>query len=320
MDRNKSILSIRVKELRNKAKLTQEDLAKMLGLNNKSSIANYESGYSIPSDEIKKKMCNIFQCSMDYLMGLTSYLNPKEDLEKELYNLNLSEYEFNQAVQLLLKDCNDSTLPCNDTKISKAIHKCLDFIFNYGDDNSISVYANNKKLKDIIESLDKNKIIHRHNETTSLNENKYAKTNNSDDSISYKSNFYMLPVYGQISAGQPNWAEECIEGYLPIDPELMGILNPEEYFFLRVNGESMNKIIRNGAYALIHKQDTVENGEIAAVLVNGFEATLKKFMRHKDVIVLEPQSDDNSFQTQIYGADEEIKIIGKYSGKFEINK
>lgn len=79
---------------------------------------------------------------------------------------------------------------------------------------------------------------------------------------------HMLPVYGRIAAGQPNWAEECIDGRIPVDPDLMDIVNPDECFFLRVNGESMNKEIRNGAYALIRKTDFVENGEIAVVLVN----------------------------------------------------
>lgn len=134
------------------------------------------------------------------------------------------------------------------------------------------------------------------------------------------SQYYMCPVYGQISAGQPNWAEECIEGRLMLDPNLMGIVNPEEHFFLRVNGESMNKIIRNGAFALIHKQDTVENGEIAVVLVNGYDATLKKFTRQGELIVLEPQSNDNSFETQVYDKTTPIKILGKYVGKMEINK
>ncbi len=132
--------------------------------------------------------------------------------------------------------------------------------------------------------------------------------------------FYMCPVYGQISAGQPNWAEECIEGRLPLDPDLMGIVNPEEHFFLRVNGESMNKIIRNGAFALIHKQDIVDDGEIAAVLVNGFDATLKKFTRQGNMIILEPQSNDDSFKTQVYDKTTPIKILGKYVGKMEINK
>lgn len=129
----------------------------------------------------------------------------------------------------------------------------------------------------------------------------------------------MLVQYiGRISAGIPNWAEECIEGRLPIDPNLMGIVDPEECYFLRVNGESMNKVIRNGAYALIRKTDWVENGEIAVVLVNGFDATLKKFTKNGDVVVLEPMSDDLTMQTQIYTKDTPIKIIGKYIGKFEM--
>lgn len=133
------------------------------------------------------------------------------------------------------------------------------------------------------------------------------------------SNTFMCPVYGQISAGQPNWAEECLEGYLPIDPNLMGIINPEECFFLRINGESMNKLIRNGAYALIRKQDTVENGEVAAVLVNGFDATLKKFTQQGNLIILEPCSDDSSYKTQVYNEETTIRILGKYIGKFEMN-
>jgi len=99
---------------------------------------------------------------------------------------------------------------------------------------------------------------------------------NSSTSSLIDNQFHMCPVYGKISAGIPNWAEECLEGYLPIDPDLMGIVNPDECFFLRVDGESMNKEIRNGAYALIRKQDLVENGEIAAVLVNRIYCDTKK--------------------------------------------
>lgn len=130
--------------------------------------------------------------------------------------------------------------------------------------------------------------------------------------------YYMAPVYGRISAGQPNWAEECIEGRLPIDVNLINIINPEECFFLRVNGESMNKLIKNGAYALIRKTDVVDDGDIAVVLVNGYDATLKVFNRQGDFILLEPMSTDPSFKTQVYGKDTEIKVIGKYIGKMEM--
>lgn len=143
-----------------------------------------------------------------------------------------------------------------------------------------------------------------------------GKTN--ENAINISDKIYMCPVYGQIPAGEPNWAEECIEGRLPLDPGLMNIVDPEECYFLRVNGESMNKVIKNGAYALIRKTDWVENGEIAVVLVNGYNATLKKFTKNNDVVVLEPMSNDTSFQTQIYTKDTPIKIIGKYIGKMEM--
>lgn len=130
---------------------------------------------------------------------------------------------------------------------------------------------------------------------------------------------YMCPVYGRIAAGVPNWAEQCMEGTLPLDPYMMNIHNPEECFFLRVSGESMNKVIKNGGYALIRKQDEVDNGDIAVVLVNGYDATLKKFTRKNDTIVLEPMSDDESIGIQIYDCTTQIKILGKYIGKFELN-
>lgn len=131
---------------------------------------------------------------------------------------------------------------------------------------------------------------------------------------------FLAPVYGKISAGLPNWAEECLDGYLPIDPNMMNINNPEECFFLRVDGESMNKILKNGSYALIRKTDFVEDGEIAVVLVNGYDATIKKFTKQGDFIALEPMSDDPSIKTQIYTKDTSIKVIGKYIGKMEINE
>lgn len=146
-----------------------------------------------------------------------------------------------------------------------------------------------------------------------LIENKSLKDTNLGNKI------YNVPYYGSISAGIPNWAEECLEGYLPIDPELMHILNPEEYFFLKVAGESMNKVVKNGAYALIHKQDVVNDGEIAVVLVNGYEATIKEFSKKNDIVVLTPHSDDTSFKQQIYDRTTPIRVLGKYVGKLEIN-
>lgn len=97
----------RIKILRLKSKLTQEELVKKLGLNSKSSIANYESGYSVPSDDIKLKMCKVFNCSMDYLMGLTSEetkLNAENRLEQILVLANgLNIQEANYLIKQLNK-------------------------------------------------------------------------------------------------------------------------------------------------------------------------------------------------------------------------
>lgn len=179
----------------------------------------------------------------------------------------------------------------------------------------------NKNIYDFISRFDSPKKEQLETIYSQLFSRMLAYINVKIENISHNENkFYMCPVYGQISAGQPNWAEECIEGYLPIDTDLMGIVNPEEHFFLRVNGESMNNVIKNGAFALIHKQDIVEDGEIAVVLVNGDSATLKHFTKKGDVVVLEPDSSDSSFRTQIYDKTTPIKILGKYVGKMEINK
>ena len=183
--------------------------------------------------------------------------------------------------------------------------------------SNIANYENDKNMPSI-ETL--NNLSEVLNCSTDYLLGKSDTRNNTSNIDESDKKFYMCPVYGQISAGQPNWAEECIEGRLPLDPNLMGIVNPEEHFFLRVNGESMNKIIRNGAFALIHKQDMVEDGEISVVLVNGYDATLKKFTRQGDMIILEPESTDDSFKTQVYDKTTPIKILGKYVGKMEINK
>ena len=303
MNNKKTILSTRIKELRTELNLTQEELAKKLGLNNKSSIANYESGYSVPSDEIKLKMCKIFDCSMDYLLGRTNI----ENKEFEIISVN-EDFVIKQLIAENYETIKSFNLSYEDIQ---TLSKQLKITSK---DEYIKILKDCWEILKKIPEDEQDKII---NFFIYLFQQKMDRLFLKNYS---PSNFYMCPVYGHISAGEPNWAEECIEGRIPIDPELMNIINPEEYFFLHVNGESMNKVIKNGAYALIHKQDVVENGEIAVVLVNGYDATLKKFTKQNDLIILEPQSDDTSFTTQVYDKNTSIKILGKYVGKMEFNK
>lgn len=96
----------------------------------------------------------------------------------------------------------------------------------------------------------------------------------------------MLPIVGIIQAGMPIFAEENIEGYVPTM-----VRNPDDYFYLRVHGDSMiNAGIPDNSLVLIHKQPSAENGEIVACRVNGDEATLKRYKRVKNTIVLMPEN------------------------------
>jgi transcriptional regulator with XRE-family HTH domain len=75
----KKSIGNRIKHLRVEANLTQEELAnKLNSVKGKSSIANYENGSNLPSDEVKFQLCNIFNCSLDYLMCKTDIRNPEE--------------------------------------------------------------------------------------------------------------------------------------------------------------------------------------------------------------------------------------------------
>ena len=305
MNNKKTILSTRIKELRTELNLTQEELAKKLGLNNKSSIANYESGYSVPSDEIKLKMCKIFDCSMDYLLGRTNI----ENKEFEIISVN-EDFVIKQLIAENYETIKSFNLSYEDIQ---TLSKQLKITSK---DEYIKVLKDCWEILKKIPEDEQDKII---NFFIYLFQQKMDRLFLKNYS---PSNFYMCPVYGRIAAGQPNWAEECIEGRIPIDPELMNIVNPEECFFLKVNGESMNKVIKNGSFALIRKTDWVEDGEIAVVLVNGYDATLKKFKRLKKsgYIMLEPQSNSDEFEPIIIDPKEtEIKIIGKYIGKMEMN-
>ncbi len=119
---------------------------------------------------------------------------------------------------------------------------------------------------------------------------------------------HRIPVLGRISAGLPLYATEQIEGY--IYTELNG---GNEYFGLRVQGDSMTAArICDNDIIVVCKQETVEDGEIAVVMVDGEDATVKRFHRSGSTVTLTPQSYNPIHQPQIYDLREtSIRIVGK---------
>ena len=120
--------------------------------------------------------------------------------------------------------------------------------------------------------------------------------------------FVKLPIVGTISCGNGVIAYEDIEGYEDVPSSW---LNGGEYFFLRAKGDSMiNARIMDGDLLLIRRQDDVENGDIAAVLIDG-EAVLKRVYKTDDTIIL--QSENPAYKPIILRKDDmkNIRIIGK---------
>ncbi|USS92845.1 helix-turn-helix domain-containing protein [Fructilactobacillus ixorae] len=117
-----------------------------------------------------------------------------------------------------------------------------------------------------------------------------------------------VPVVGEIACGRPIVAQENIEAYLPTEQsELPAGTN----FYLKCRGDSMAPTIPNGACVLIHQQYQVESGDIAAILLNENETTLKRVQYQDDQVILLPDNPSPAFQPIIINRHNPAKIIGK---------
>jgi repressor LexA len=96
----------------------------------------------------------------------------------------------------------------------------------------------------------------------------------------------VLPLLGRIAAGQPI---EAVEN--PETISLADFVRSKEVFVLEVRGESMqDEHILSGDYVLVEKAKTAHNGDIVVALVDGSDATLKRFYREGDSIRLQPSN------------------------------
>lgn len=114
-----------------------------------------------------------------------------------------------------------------------------------------------------------------------------------------------IPLIGSIACGAPILAEEHIEEYIDIPKHI------HADFALSCKGDSMiNARIFDGDIVYIRQQETVESGEIAAVLIDG-EATLKRIRLFEDHISLEPENPQ--YRPMVYWGEEmnAVRILGK---------
>lgn len=119
-----------------------------------------------------------------------------------------------------------------------------------------------------------------------------------------------IPVYGNIAAGIPIEAIEDIIDQEEISSELAAT---GEYIALRVKGSSMNPRIMDGDVVIIKRQDTIESGEIAAVMVNGNDVTLKQVKVEDNGLWLIPfnAAYNHKFYSKKECAELPVRILGK---------
>lgn len=138
------------------------------------------------------------------------------------------------------------------------------------------------------------------------------------ESAKIKNGGIRIPVLGKVAAGQPIEAIENIVDY----EELSGnTAEKEDYFGLLIKGDSMEPRMQEGDIVIVHKQDDVDSGDIAIVLINGAAATCKKVKKTETGIMLLPNN--AKYETMFYSnaeiRDLPVTIIGKVielRGKF----
>lgn len=123
---------------------------------------------------------------------------------------------------------------------------------------------------------------------------------------------YQIPIVGSVRCGFGGTAVEELVGY-----DYANVKNPENYVFFEVKGDSMAPDIKEGDLALIRQQPDVESGELAVVIVNGDEGTLKKVIKQGNGIIL--QSFNSEYPPKIFSG-EELNTICIYGKVIETKK
>ena len=124
--------------------------------------------------------------------------------------------------------------------------------------------------------------------------------------VEYEEEGFGIPVIGTVRAGYNALAYNDDYGY-----EYANVRNPDEYFYLIVRGDSMEPRIKDGDLALVHKQPTLNDGDLGVIVYGDNEGTLKKFSRRGDTVILRPFNPD--YEPKIISGEDlnNIYIAGK---------
>lgn len=241
------------------------------------------------------KLCDYFNVSTDFLLGKQDVILGTEirKIIKQIAN------ELGESYDELEKLYMTKEFPRNLN------YKSLLYFFSVYLDKPISI--------------DKNDISSESNGVGQKKENESSKSNNYEkpniSQIFPSDKIYKIPVFASVSAGFGAYAEENAIDFLPIVienpydvPDMLGI---------QVHGNSMYPKIEDGDIIVVRKQESVDSGDIAVVMIDGEEAVVKKVLYGDDWIELHsinPEYMPRRFE----GAEvERLRVVGLVKGTFK---
>jgi|GEM_PF-1097507 len=110
-----------------------------------------------------------------------------------------------------------------------------------------------------------------------------------------RDNFRLVPVLGKVAAGEPIFAENSIEDWIPVDISIIRTHGTDlsQYYYLRIHGNSMEPLFNDKDMVLV-KQGPVEDGQIAVVLCGAEDACVKKiqYLQEQELLMLISRNPD----------------------------
>ncbi|WP_051318324.1 S24 family peptidase [Cohnella thermotolerans] len=270
----------RLRQARKEARLTQSELASRVKTK-KTTISNYETGYSTPSQEMLSDLADVLGKSTDWLLGRSDDPSPISAANKAEQRPRVAEqttdYETKLPPDLLQLIETAKKLPPEERK---ALNEYLKVRLSFTNEISAAREITEAKRFSLV-----------------------AETN-LDYVTKGREYIYEIPLVGASAAGTPMTVIGYYEGNFRV-PENWGD------FALRVKGDSMEPLIPDNGFVFVRQQETISNNEIALIKVLGNledEVTIKRIQYRNNKFQL---LSENPQYAPIEYQPEKIKILGK---------
>ena len=165
------------------------------------------------------------------------------------------------------------------------------------------------KEQQLIDEQESRKAAHAIVNTHNINENPLKDDLSNISAVISPDNIYKIPIFESVSAGFGSYASDCIVDYLP-----MVIDNPhdvEDTIAIKVKGDSMYPKIEDGDIIVVRKQESVDSGDVAVMLLDGEEGLVKKVIYGETWIEL--HSFNPEYKTRHFddAEVERLRVVGK---------